>query len=100
MPALDASDARARLLAELRQHALVIGEVTLTSGAKAQYLVDAKRAILRREGFAALAELVAEQARQWRASAVGGMTMGADPIACAAPAGGAEGKALFVRNEG
>ena len=38
--------ARERLIAELREHALVIGEVTLTSGAKAQYYVDAKRAIL------------------------------------------------------
>ena len=40
------ADARERLVAELREHALVIGEVTLTSGATAQYYVDAKRAIL------------------------------------------------------
>jgi len=77
----------------------VIGEVVLTSGQKAQYLVDAKRAILRRDGFEALAELVAEQARAWGATAVGGMTMGADPIACAALAGGADVKAFFVRKE-
>jgi orotate phosphoribosyltransferase len=92
-------DARARLLAELREHALVIGEVVLTSGATAQYLVDAKRAILRRDGFEALAELVARQAREWSATAVGGMTMGADPIACAALAGGADVKAFFVRKD-
>jgi orotate phosphoribosyltransferase len=91
--------ARARLLAALRAHALVIGEVTLSSGATAQYYVDAKRAILRPEGFAALAELVADRAREWNATAVGGMTMGADPIACAALAGGAEAKAFFVRQE-
>jgi orotate phosphoribosyltransferase len=91
--------ARQRLLSELRDHALVIGEVTLTSGRKAQYLVDAKRAILRPAGFLALAELVAAQAREWGASAVGGMTMGADPIACAALAGGADVKAFFVRKE-
>jgi len=54
------SDARARLLEELRTHALVLGEVVLTSGARAQYLVDAKRAILRPAGFAALGELVAD----------------------------------------
>ena len=71
----------------------------MTSGATAQYLVDAKRAILRREGFSALAELVAAQADQWSATAVGGMTMGADPIACAALAGGADVKAFFVRKE-
>jgi orotate phosphoribosyltransferase len=94
-----ASDARDRLLAALRSDALVIGEVTLTSGAVAQYLVDAKRAILRRAGFAALGELVAAQAAEWEATAVGGMTMGADPIACAALAGGADVKAFFVRKE-
>jgi orotate phosphoribosyltransferase len=91
--------ARDRLLAELRTHALVIGEVVLTSGATAQYLVDAKRAILLPAGFAALSELVAEQAAAWSATAVGGMTMGADPIACAALAGGADVKAFFVRKE-
>jgi orotate phosphoribosyltransferase len=90
---------RERLLAELREHALVIGEVVLTSGAVAQYLVDAKRAILLRPGFMALAELVAHQAREWSATAVGGMTMGADPIACAALAGGADVKAFFVRKD-
>ncbi len=91
--------ARERLLSELREHALVIGEVVLTSGRTAQYLVDAKRAILRPAGFLALAELVAEQARAWNATAVGGMTMGADPIACAALAGGADVNAFFVRKE-
>ncbi|MDQ6834773.1 MAG: phosphoribosyltransferase [Actinomycetota bacterium] len=94
-----AGDARQRLLVELRAHALVIGEVVLSSGATAQYLVDAKRAILRRAGFQALAELVAHQAAQWSATAVGGLTMGADPIACAALAGGADVKAFFVRKE-
>ncbi len=91
--------ARERLIAELREHALVIGEVVLTSGQTAQYLVDAKRAILRAAGFQALAQLVADQAQQWGATAVGGMTMGADPIACAALAGGAEVKGFFVRKE-
>src|SRR3954469_24092595 len=91
--------ARNRLVAELRQHALVVGEVTLTSGAKAQYLVDAKRAILRPEGFSALGELVADRARALGATAVGGLTMGADPIACAALAGGADGKGFFGRKE-
>ncbi len=64
--------ARETLIAELREHALVIGEVTLTSGATAQYYVDAKRAILRPAGFAALAELVADYARQWEATAAAG----------------------------
>jgi len=96
---MNVPDARARLVAELREHALVIGEVTLTSGATAQYYVDAKRAILRPPGFAALAVLVAAQAAEWGATAVGGMTMGADPVACAALAGGARVKAFFVRKD-
>jgi len=91
--------ARERLIAELREHALIIGEVVLTSGRTAQYYVDAKRAILRPDGFMALAELVAEQARETRATAVGGLTMGADAPACAALAGGADVKAFFVRKE-
>ncbi|MGI8713690.1 MAG: orotate phosphoribosyltransferase [Solirubrobacteraceae bacterium] len=91
--------ARERLLVALRAHAVVIGEVVLSSGATAQYLVDAKRAILLPPGFTALGELVAQQAAAWSATAVGGMTMGADPIACAALAGGADVKAFFVRKE-
>ncbi len=93
------AQARARLVAELREHALVIGEVTLTSGAVAQYYVDAKRAILRPQGFAALATLLAAQVAEWGGTAVGGMTMGADPLACAALAGGAQAKAFFVRKD-
>jgi orotate phosphoribosyltransferase len=91
--------AKAKLVAELRAHALVIGEVTLTSGATASYYVDAKRAILRPEGFLALATLVAARAHEWGATAVGGMTMGADPVACAALAGGTQAKAFFVRKD-
>src|SRR5215208_785319 len=91
--------ARERLIDELRSHALVLGEVVLTSGQVAQYYVDAKRAILRPAGFAALAELVAARASEWRATAVGGLTMGADAPACAALAGGADVKAFFIRKE-
>jgi orotate phosphoribosyltransferase len=92
-------DARERLIGALREHALVIGPVTLTSGALAEYYVDAKRAILRPEGFAALAVLIAAQVQRWGGTAVGGMTMGADPLACAALAGGARAKAFFVRKD-
>jgi orotate phosphoribosyltransferase len=95
----DAAGARTRLIAELREHALVIGEVTLTSGARAQYYVDAKRAILRPEGFAALAALLGAQVQEWEGTAVGGMTMGADAVACAALAGGARANGFFVRKD-
>jgi orotate phosphoribosyltransferase len=95
----DLEAVRRTLIAELRQHALVIGTVTLTSGAMAEYYVDAKRAILRPAGFAALGTLVAAQVEEWGGTAVGGMTMGADPVACAALAGGVEAKAFFVRKD-
>jgi len=94
-------DARTTLLDEVREHALVIGEVTLSSGRKAQYYVDAKRALLLPTAFRALGELVAGEARERNATAVGGLTMGADPIACAALAA-REGdglRAFFVRKE-
>jgi orotate phosphoribosyltransferase len=91
--------AKDRLVDELRTHALVIGEVTLTSGRSASYYVDAKRAVLLPAGFRAMGELVADKARAWNATAVGGLTMGADPVACSALAAGAEVKAFFVRKD-
>jgi orotate phosphoribosyltransferase len=91
--------ARERLLESLREHALQIGEVTLTSGARAQYYVDAKRAILRPSGFAAVGALLAAQVSQWGGTAVGGMTMGADPLACAVLAAGGVEKAFIVRKQ-
>jgi orotate phosphoribosyltransferase len=98
-PSIEAMDARTRLIEELRSHALVIGTVTLSSGRSAEYYVDAKRAILLPAGFHALAELVSGFAHECRASAVGGLTMGADAPACAALAGGADVKGFFVRKE-
>jgi orotate phosphoribosyltransferase len=89
------------LLAELREHALVIGEVTLSSGQKAQYYVDAKRALLRPAAYRAAGELLAAEAAERDAAAVGGMTMGADPLACAA-IGSESGRSLvafFVRKD-
>jgi orotate phosphoribosyltransferase len=92
---------RATLLAELREHALVIGEVVLSSGLTAQYYVDAKRALLRPAAYKAAGELIGAEAAERGASAVGGMTMGADPLACAAiGAEAGEGLvAFFVRKE-
>ncbi len=80
----DPPRARERLVELLREHALVIGEVTLTSGRTAPYYVDAKRAILLPEAFLALGVLVAERARACGASAVGGVPVSAIPVACAA----------------
>ncbi len=99
MPDLDA--AKRTLLAELREHSLIIGEVTLSSGAKAEYYVDARRALLRPVGFRAAGELIAAAAVEAGAAAVGGPVMAAIPLACAAIAvpGGAGLIGFFVRKE-
>jgi orotate phosphoribosyltransferase len=99
--AADLDEARETLLEELREHALVIGEVTLTSGEAAEYYVDAKRALLRPRGFRAVGELLAAEAGWRAAAAVGGMTMGADPLATAAigAQAGEDLVAFFVRKE-
>jgi orotate phosphoribosyltransferase len=80
---------------------LVIGDVTLSSGQRASYYVDARRALLRPAGFRAAGELLASAAEEAGARAVGGPVMAAIPLACAAiavPAGdGLVG--FFVRKE-
>jgi len=91
--------ARARLVADLREQALLIGEVTLTSGRTAVYYVDAKRAILLSGTFGALGTLLADAARSCRATAVGGVPVSAIPVACAALAAGFPGRAFIVRKE-
>ena len=97
---IESERARGRLVELLREHALVIGEVTLTSGRIAQYYVDAKRAILLPEAFNALGVLVAERARACGASAVGGVPVSAIPVACAALAApNPPAKMFIVRKE-
>jgi orotate phosphoribosyltransferase len=49
----DLDAAKRILLGELREHSLVIGEVTLASGTVAQYYVDARRTLMRPGGFRA-----------------------------------------------
>jgi orotate phosphoribosyltransferase len=79
----------------------VIGEVTLSSGERASYYVDARRALLRPVGFRAAGALLCAAARETGAVAVGGPVMGAIPLACAA-IGAPDGDRLvgfFVRNQ-
>ena len=97
----DLEAAKRTLLTELREHSLVIGEVTLASGAVAQYYVDARRALLRPEGFRAAGELIAAAAVEAGASAVGGPATAAIPPSCAALAvpTGDHLVGFFVRGE-
>jgi orotate phosphoribosyltransferase len=85
----------------LREEALVVGEVTLASGRSAQYYVDARRALLLPAPFRALGSLVAAEAERLGAEAVGGPTMGAVPVACAALAASERGgiQGFFVRKD-
>jgi len=97
VPDLDA--AKRTLLSELREHSLILGEVTLASGATAQYYVDARRTLMRPAGFRAAGELIAAAAHELGAEAVGGPATAAIPPACAAIAvPGEELWAFFVRS--
>jgi orotate phosphoribosyltransferase len=97
----DLHAARRTLLAELREHSLILGEVTLASGATAQYYVDARRTLMRPAGFRAAGDLIAAVAAEVGAAAVGGPATAAIPPACAAIAvsSGADLVAFFVRGE-
>jgi orotate phosphoribosyltransferase len=96
----DLAAAKETLVAELREHSLVIGEVTLASGAIAQYYVDARRTLMRPGGFRAAGELIAAAAHDVGATAVGGPATAAIAPSCAALAGpaGDDLVAFFVRN--
>jgi orotate phosphoribosyltransferase len=96
----DLAAAKETLLAELREHSLILGEVTLASGAMAQYYVDARRTLMRPAGFRAAGELIAAVAQEHGAAAVGGPATAAIPPACAAIAvPGADLVAFFVRGQ-
>ncbi len=96
----DLDAAKQALLHELREHSLVLGEVTLASGATAQYYVDARRALMRQAGFRAAGELIAAAAAEVGAEAVGGPATAAIPPACAAIAVSTDPDlvAFFVRS--
>jgi orotate phosphoribosyltransferase len=95
----DLEAAKATLLAELKEHSLILGEVTLSSGAIAQYYVDARRTLMRPGGFRAAGEMIAAYADEFGAEAVGGPATAAIPPACAAIAvpDGQDLVAFFVR---
>jgi orotate phosphoribosyltransferase len=77
--------ARARLLELLTQLAYEEREVILASGKPSNFYIDCKQAVLTAEGHflvgTLICELLAQTAPEVRA--VGGLTMGADPIASA-----------------
>jgi orotate phosphoribosyltransferase len=74
---------RDRLASLVRQLAVVPGRVTLSSGAEADYYVDLRRVTLHHEGAPLIGRLVRELTADWSYQAVGGLTLGADPVATA-----------------
>ena len=98
----DAPD-RHRLAALLREHALVRESVVLSSGRRSSFYFDARQVLLDPEGAALSGALAWQALRAAGPAAVGGLTLGADPLVCAVSAAAwAEGRRVtgfFVRKE-
>ncbi|MCV7384814.1 orotate phosphoribosyltransferase [Mycolicibacter longobardus] len=77
------SDERDELAALVRELSVVHGRVTLSSGAEADYYVDLRRATLHHRAGALIGRLVRQLTDDWDYVAVGGLTLGADPVATA-----------------
>ena len=71
------------LAALVRELAVVHGKVTLSSGAEADFYVDLRRATLHHTAGPLIGKLIRELVSDWEFDAVGGLTMGADPVALA-----------------
>jgi orotate phosphoribosyltransferase len=76
---------RERLKALLVERSLFQGEFTLSSGARSTYYVDARRTTLTAQGQFLVGRVCLEVIQQsgWDVTHVGGLTMGADPVAYA-----------------
>jgi orotate phosphoribosyltransferase len=95
---------RARLLAIVRERAIVHGRVTLSSGKEADYYVDLRRITLDGEAAPLVGRVMRDLTRDLEFDAVGGLTLGADPVATAmlhaAAAAGDRLDAFVVRKAG
>jgi orotate phosphoribosyltransferase len=97
-------DTRATLLEQIKNKAVVHGKVTLSSGREADFYVDLRRITL--DGVAAplVGQVMLDATAHLDYDAVGGLTLGADPVAAsmlhAAAARGRELDAFVVRKAG
>src|SRR5262245_51292386 len=75
---------REQLRQLLKRESLMFGEFTLASGKKSNFYFDSKRTTLLPEGAWLTARAVLRTVREQRleADAIGGLTLGADPIVC------------------
>jgi orotate phosphoribosyltransferase len=74
------SDAKERLIEHLLEFSVKRGDFTLKSGKQSNWFLDAKQTVCRAEGILLMAELALEVIPE-DATAIGGLTVGADPVA-------------------
>jgi orotate phosphoribosyltransferase len=74
-----------RLLHLLATQSFRLGDFKLSSGGKSDYYIDCRTTTLHAEGARLVGQAITDElrARGWRPQAIGGMTMGADPIVTA-----------------
>ena len=72
---------RDALLDQIKSKAVVHGKVTLSSGKEADHYVDLRRITLDAQAAPLVGRVMLELTKQWEYDAVGGLTLGADPIA-------------------
>jgi orotate phosphoribosyltransferase len=79
------SSAREQLLELLATNSFRLGEFTLSSGGKSDYYIDCRTTTLHAHGAELTGRVFLDfiQQRGWQPRAVGGLTMGADPIVVA-----------------
>ena len=79
------ADAHANLLGMLAEKSFRLGNFKLSSGGTSDYYIDCRLTTLDAAGAVATGEAVLAEIRQqdWAADAIGGLTMGADPIVVA-----------------
>jgi orotate phosphoribosyltransferase len=79
------SGARTRLVELLRTRSVVTGDFVLASGRRSPYYVDCRRTTMHADGLVWVGELGLAAIRDagWSGGAVGGLTLGADPVAYA-----------------
>jgi orotate phosphoribosyltransferase len=92
---------RDELLALIRDLAVVHGRVTLSSGLEANYYVDLRRVTLHHGAAPLIGRIMLDLTADWGYDAVGGLTLGADPVGTAmlhaAAAAGQKLDAFVVR---
>jgi orotate phosphoribosyltransferase len=75
--------AREELIEHVKTLAVVRGKVTLASGKEADYYVDLRRVTLDGAAAPLVGEVMTDLVADWDFEAVGGLTLGADPVAVA-----------------